>query len=345
MIVPSAFFFIESLLLILQFDGSLRAPRDGGFPTQKLGRLASCSAIVLSDDRRRILAIGGQMFPLQAGMTSADAEFEGLLLGLEFLCDTRHPYNSNDSITSPPLLVEGDCKAVVDIMNSNALGRKVASKYETAMRYIAELNPDDIRFQHIQRDLNHHCDYICQEVIQIAVDQNLKELNASLESRTITVTDALQQYFDDRSIIPFSDRLSVYNILWNHAKQSGDGAGLHQLGKLIERDAKLWSTDTEHTPCKLSLSHLAIRMQLEGYDLLGKNKEASRLRQRHRFVLEKYAENSAVVGGALDTRIRPNKIPAECAIFPLQSWTRHAREVFLNGESMRLAKRKVWTTL
>jgi hypothetical protein len=343
--IPSALLFIESLLLILQFDGSLRPPRDVGFPTQKLGRLASCSAIVVSDDRRRVLAIGGQMLPLVAGMTSADAEFEGLLLGLEFLCQTKRHFNSNDSIASAPLLVEGDCKAVIDIMNRKALGRKVASRYDTAMKYVAELDLKSIQFQHIQRDSNYLCDSICQEVIQFAIDQNLKELNAVLESQTTTVTDALQQYLDDRSIIPFSNRLSVYDILWKHAKQFGDGAGLHQLGKLIERDAKLWSANIEQTPCKHSLSHLALRIQLDGYDLLGKNKEATKLRQRHRFVLEKYAENLAPEAGALDTRIRPSMFPAESLMFPLHSWTQHAREVFLNGESMRLAKRKVWTTL
>ena len=341
--MPSAVVvFIESLLLILQFDGSLRPPRDRGFPTQKLGRLASCSAIVLSNDRRRVLAIGGQTFPLVAGMTSADAEFEGLLLGLEFLCHTRHPLDSNDSIASPSLLVEGDCKAVIDIMNRDARARKVASRYDVAMRYITELDPVSVEFRHIPRDMNQLGDSICREVIQFAIDQNVDELKALLESQAITVSDAVQKYFDERSIIPFSDRISVYDILWKHARQSGDGAGLDHLGKVIERDAKLWPTTTGQTPCKLSLTSLAIRIQLEGHDLLGTRREAGTLRQRHRFVLEKYPMESQVKVGSLDASVRQKQ--TEGVTSPFMSWKQHAREVFLNGGSMRMAKRKVWTT-
>ena len=326
--------WIGSLLLILQFDGSLRPPRDAGFPTQKLGRLASCSAVLLSDERR-VMSLGGQLFPLVAGVTSAHAEFEGLLMGLEFLCQ-QHVNNDNS------LLVEGDCRAVIDMMNRDALPRKLDAKFASAMHYVSKLDFVDIQFKHIMRGCNQLSDSICQEVVNFAVEQNMQELTCALESNAISVSDALEQYFGANCIIPFSQRLPVYDVMLNHARKCGDGYGMCQLGQQIETDATLWPHTIEQIPCKHSLLCLAIRIQLEGYGLLGKPKEANKLRHRHRFVYAKYVQHSESELIASDGWTLPSKTQSESHPAAFALWTQKARSVFVTDDLSRNARRKVW---
>jgi ribonuclease HI len=321
--------FLETILLVLQFDGSLRPPRDAGFPTKKLGRLASCGAALLSDDRRT-LALGGKTFPLLAGMTSADAEFEGLLLGLEFLCTQTY----EDGLS---LLVEGDCKAVIDLMNQDAIPRKVQQRYNAAMRYLSKLDFADIKFQHIMRENNQLCDSVCSEVMHFAVEQVVLEMKAGLESQSLSVSEALTLYFDDSSLIPFSQRLTVYDAMLEHVREIGDGSGLKQLGQQLEGDAKLWPTD-----CQQSLTTLAIRIQIEGYELLGRKKEPIQLRRKHRFVLDKYAQQSESELLAQEAPQLPSNKNSPTPA--MTSWTKKARDVFLTGESMRHSRRNVWIT-
>jgi len=87
-------------MIILQFDGSLRPPRDphpgftysskviGGGILDGSEKLASCSASISSsdgNDDEKLITMLGRYIPNEISMTSANTEYDGLLLGLDWL--------------------------------------------------------------------------------------------------------------------------------------------------------------------------------------------------------------------------------------------------------------------
>ncbi|KAL7489567.1 hypothetical protein ACHAW6_015234 [Cyclotella cf. meneghiniana] len=227
---------VSILSLVLYFDGSLRPPRDPipGFTRhtasfQDIDKIASCSAAILIEPHKsfdggggysrnsdvcnaRVLAVGGKLLQLTPGMTSADAEYDGLLLGLEQL----YSYLSNDenlnarmfNSVDPLLIIRGDCKAIIDQFNGRSTPRKLDLKYNIAKRRIRSIkdlhftraNKEDspqctkmlsISFEHIQRDNNDLCDAICNlsvnqwqrySVASIYDSVRMGEAQASLET-------------------------------------------------------------------------------------------------------------------------------------------------------------------
>lgn len=192
--------FIPILSLILNFDGSLRPPRDpvAGFtrytPTsQNTDKIVSCSAAILTKPEvrdgkvaeERCLSIGGKLLELLPGMTSADAEYDGLLMGL----DEMVSYISNDESIdplmfgsdNPMLLIRGDCKVIIDQFTKRSVPRKMEYKFNSAlkkMQSIKDLYSDktnknlSIGFQHVPREDNQLTDAICRLLV------NQKQINA-----------------------------------------------------------------------------------------------------------------------------------------------------------------------
>mmetsp|Transcript_3260 Transcript_3260/g.8313 ORF Transcript_3260/g.8313 Transcript_3260/m.8313 type:complete len:445 (+) Transcript_3260:53-1387(+) len=196
---------VGSLTVILRFDGSLRPPRDpipgftyssNVFTTNPLigsEKLASCSATISAslnsscdnDRNERDIALGGTYLPNTPGITSADTEYEGLLLGLEWLVNafssdasTLNEWKSRSE--DPKLIIRGDCKTVIDQLQSRSIPRKMEGKYNLALDRIetlkslhAEYHHADasiskvlsVHFEHIPREDNYFCDAICKLVI------------------------------------------------------------------------------------------------------------------------------------------------------------------------------------
>lgn len=274
-----SFFF-----LILRFDGSLRPPRDYGFPTEKLSRLASAGAAIIRDDS--VVAVGGKNIPLYPGITSADVEFEGLLMGLDYLSTEYKENESNDDI----LTVEGDCKAVIDQMNGAANARKLATKYESANSYLKLLGFAEINFCHIPRMRNTLCDSVCEEVINLLAEQSFQRLRASLKENETQMEDLIEDYVGDCSIIPYSHRLVAYMEILERARLLTDGVGIQSLGRQLQLDAKVWpDCNGDYTkPCKQSLLNLSLQFQIEGMELQGDKKNVSKLRRKNHFILNQY---------------------------------------------------------
>ena len=200
-------FSISSIaIIILQFDGSLRPPRDPqpGFTysSKVIGsgildgseKLASCGAsISLSDggdDDEKLIALCSKYIPNEISMTSADTEYDGLLLGLDYLINELSSHQSNfyelmGNTNDTKLIIRGDCKAVIDQINYKSIPRKMESKYNLAMEKINSIkelystyhqrNNDvslsdangvlSICLEHISREYNTLCDAICKIVI------------------------------------------------------------------------------------------------------------------------------------------------------------------------------------
>ena len=96
------------IFIVLRFDGSVRRPRDptAGFSTDHLASRAACSAVLL-DDQQRILALGGTRLDKDA--RSVEAEYEGLLLGLEELVRLCDAGSLTPLVDDRVLLIQGDC--------------------------------------------------------------------------------------------------------------------------------------------------------------------------------------------------------------------------------------------
>lgn len=269
------------VLLILRFDGSLRPPRDPGFPTEKLSRLASSAAAIIRDDSS-IIAVGGKTIPLYPGITSADVEFEGLLMGLDYLSTEFKENERRDEV----LTIEGDCKAVIDQMNGIAKARKLATKYQAANSFRKQLGFTEINFCHIPRRMNTLCDSVCEEVINLLVDRNFRQLRNDLQESRFSIDKIINVYFGDCSIIPYSRRLLAYMEALKSARLLEDGFGIQRLGEQLQQDAKAWPDHGGNytKTSEQSLTSLALRLQIEGLNLQGETKNAFKLRRKHRFI-------------------------------------------------------------
>jgi hypothetical protein len=185
------------LSLVLQFDGSLRPPREPivGFTYTSVDgsyKLASCAAALHrtnNEGEEVLISLGGRLLPLIPGMTSADTEYEGLLLGLDWLIGELSSVDNNSILLEllgqdPTLIIRGDCKTIIDQLILRSAPRKVEVKYKLATERIdtiqqlhqqrnqmagdvsLSLVPElSIRFEHVLRDKNRLCDAICKLTI------------------------------------------------------------------------------------------------------------------------------------------------------------------------------------
>lgn len=211
MMLPLFMVAIGGLAVVLRFDGSLRPPRDpirgftytsnvvlGDSTKQQLDgseKLASCSAAIslLHGQDEKLVAIGGRYLPNVPGMTSADTEYDGLLLGLEWLikelptvidawngvAEVDPSGDAHQMWEDPKLIVRGDCKAVIDAFESRSIPRRMETKYNAAMEMVrsidgmykestdtAPVSPGiSVSFEHLPRESNTLCDGLCKLVI------------------------------------------------------------------------------------------------------------------------------------------------------------------------------------
>jgi len=245
---------IGSLATVLQFDGSFRPPKDpmpgftysssvfGSDSTKQLAgseKLASCSAAIsllsINDNEHaeRLVAIGGRYLPNVPGITSADTEYEGLLLGLEWLVRAISSEQENSSSISilndlsnveyqlarSKLIIRGDCKTVIDQLKSRSVPRKMEAHYNLALDRIESLKdlyadyhqrttcdnflgtadvsiPQELSvcFEHVPREENTFCDALCKLII----NQKQAEIVKSIQDLIhLGEEDAAKSQYDD----------------------------------------------------------------------------------------------------------------------------------------------------
>lgn len=226
------FFVAVRSALILQFDGSLCPPRDPiqGFTyspivfasdysntKQVVGidKLASCSASISlqfshdNEQEERLVAFGGSCIPIFPGITSADTEYDGLLLGLTWLVnavssDQEYEYelkgmmnNNEHQILYPTtLIIRGDCKGVIDQLKSRSVPRKMEEKYLLAMDRIQTLRETyaTICFEHVPRADNCFCDALCKFI----TNQKQAQIVASIQDLIeLGEKDAAKKIYDE----------------------------------------------------------------------------------------------------------------------------------------------------
>ena len=281
--------------LVLYFDGSLRPPRDKGFLTQRLARMASCGAAVFSDDGT-LLALGGKSVSLTPDITSADVEYEGLLFGLEWL------YRQWDD---KQLIVRGDCKAVIDQLIGRAAPRKLLSKHDAAMELLGRIGEHaTVAYEHVLRKENTLCDAICERVMNIKEQQEVSMFRnkiASLQesarngAQQSTLTDLVRwSISSERSLVRFSWRPTLYKEAALVAERIGDAIAMEHIGKQLALEAKLWPP----SEAMESMTTNGILLQMRGLRMLNRHKEAKRLRSKHRYLLEHFATQNITLSDA-----------------------------------------------
>ena len=188
--MDSRIFAVATAAIVLRFDGSLRTnPSSGG------AIAASCSAAVLHNDDREILALGGRSLSTDVvpAITSGEAEYGGLILGLEYVSkDLLQDHADNDNTigieqlwhqeiighyddvvkpAAPTLTIRGDCKTIIDHCQGFAVPRKLKPKYdvvtqkiEGVQNYVRETLGRELQlsFEHVKRENNELCDAMCK---------------------------------------------------------------------------------------------------------------------------------------------------------------------------------------
>jgi ribonuclease HI len=295
----------------------------------------------------QVVAVGAASLPIVPGMTSADAEIEGLIMGLDFACGL-----SLDD--EEQLLVEGDCKAVIDAMTGAARPRKLERTFNLVSKSLEGLNILDVRFRHIPRSANTLCDVLCEKVIDFTIQQALNELSCELSKGSILITDILVRFFGGSSVISYSRRPSLYFELYQQAVTSRDGLAVINIGRHLEVDARAWPpcNHLESELCRQFLAGLAIQMQIRGHEMMGDSRLALRLRQKHRRVLQ---EVHVVGASAILFRLTSNLVKDDVLVgsslssdgerkYILEEWLQKARAEFLTGKSLRKERCQVWVT-
>jgi ribonuclease HI len=194
--------------LRLQFDGCLRPPRDHGFPTISHRRkvCAACIGVVHNNNEITPLAVGAISLPVTTESTSQHAEYEGLLMGLEWLVKFLSCQNNffslpqisltdeDDIIDSSGLRrqpkqqqeqqhrrevrisIEGDCKTVTDQISGRSTPRKLESLYQRARYLLDKLISTENNhyvvfvepeYHHIPRSQNSISDSLCNNLMNI----------------------------------------------------------------------------------------------------------------------------------------------------------------------------------
>lgn len=123
--------FIECSCLILHFDGSFH----------KYSGVASCAAAIFLDDGTTLVGLGGSQIESSSLVTtSAEIEYEGLILGLRWLLLLHSPHQSVKVMQS--LTIRGDCLTIINQLRGTSRPRKLESKYKEASFLLQQLTVD-----------------------------------------------------------------------------------------------------------------------------------------------------------------------------------------------------------
>jgi hypothetical protein len=261
--------------IILRFDGSWKHPRDPEFPTSSLGRMAACGACIIIpkeqpdgvrsiDDATDVALIGGRRLDVATVRGSAEAEYEGVILGLDGLLQLHRDHlgvngisrSSSAACSTSVVTIEGDCKTVIDQLKGIARPRKLDQYYNRAIDLIQQL-PFDFRYQHIPRAENVLCDRICARILeeqQLEAWENAHQelaficTNASLVEDERSSEDLLSSYLHrhfgpaGKHYIPISQRPPFYRSIASTAFRIRDFASMVEVGSILEAEVKsVWS--------------------------------------------------------------------------------------------------------
>lgn len=285
------------LNLILHFDGSLRSLSEvdkiNGIPpsliTLSRKQIATCAASITSDDGN-IIAVGVKR--IRRSVSSADVEYEGLILGLQ-LIQSKGVF---DKYVDQVINVRGDCKTVIDQMNSKSFARKQVQYFQEAKELVNQIcnSNRNVFFEHVSRDLNSLCDSSCdilQRITQIQDIRNyelylqkldeeyiVQKLPSSKKKRQNSRNATMDRVLNDLRDVPIAIQPSFLCKLCIFAWKKQDFVGLRMIGEKILENVEIWNVH------KLNLNGdtlrkmkcLGIILVHSGFIGLGLKKEAEK---------------------------------------------------------------------
>lgn len=306
MYLEIAWKIFSACILVFQFDGSFRPPKDPGYPTvaAKMATCAACFFFVSDQDDDvcdpGTLALGSRLLPISMDMSSAHAEYEGLLLGLEWLAQrSRSVLSSADLHVSPAipnqrqkLVIQGDCKTVIDQLAGKSMSRKLQKKHDQAMKFLNECSRNfyTIDFEHIPRKQNFLSDSLCSNTM-LAVEsfhyqRCCSELDGALfdSDKQSPQKSSFQRYINSNtSLIRNSLRPFLLSKMLKLAEEQKDYQTMIKIGEYCFMDAKQFTTVPEEE--KLWRAN-GVSNQVNGLRGMRKEKKATALERRHRILLK-----------------------------------------------------------
>jgi hypothetical protein len=313
--------------ITLQFDGSFRPPKDPGVSTipRRLAVAAACLSMTIThhDENKPTLfpvAVGTRIVPIDINMSSQHVELEGLLLGLKYInenwvelmekrlrildTDTSCDIQA-DQIT---LMIQGDCKTVIDQLSGKAVPRKLEARLNKARNLLCQLLSRGgsiiLAYNLVPRCENCVCDSLCSNLMNIVackawndcLDDVAKvrrrdSVGASRKDDSFTDTplsSILTSHLDPvNSVIKYSLRVPLYDKLATIARNCEDFDSLTTIGEWMEDDVERWRSQESASKAGKKRS---IAYQVRGWRGLGNSKKAVFLERKHRIPLRSDGE-------------------------------------------------------
>jgi ribonuclease HI len=309
------------IVVTLQFDGSFRPPKDPGRATlpRRLAVAAACVSVEAATDSTLFLpfaAVGTRVLAVPTDMTSQQAEYEGLLLGLRYLydhwpdlmCKMTNNSSHDKRDVGVTLKIQGDCKTVIDQISGKAVPRKLQSHWNEAKSVLNQIVSREESLMLdvclIPRRENGVCDNLCTNLMNIMTSKvwndcisNLESVNReAVETRMRPTSGAvntiLTLYLNAASsVIRYSLRACLYAKLAILAEQCNDHKGMIQVGERLWEEANLIEPNTiQSFPLKV----LGVKSQINGWRGIGDHKKATFLERKHRVLFRAHSETESL---------------------------------------------------
>ena len=212
----SSLIHVPIVAVILRFDGSLRG-------VNTCDTAASCASALLRNNDQPI-AVGGRSISVLPNLSSGEAEYHGLILGLEFLEEWIHHSATSGKLDNLieeenddggdgdskacAITILGDCKTVIDHLNGVAAPRKLKQKYDEAVSHIVEIKKHlretfgrnfHITFTHVPRRDNVLCDALCGIVMSYQKKQLLSKMEHAITEGRLKSVDSTKKFLLPKS--------------------------------------------------------------------------------------------------------------------------------------------------
>ncbi len=292
------------------FDGCFRPPRDPGFPTipHRKAVCAACISMVHENDTGNStllpLSVGARIVPVMMDTTSQHAEYEGLLMGLEWLVDF-FSCQKNEKLGQTErcvLTIEGDCKTVIDQLTGKSNPRKLEELHGRAQDLMNELkavHPLQAEIRHIPRDENSISDGLCNNLMSILDSktwiESIEELEqvANGDEDSLSSQESLATIFETAAkTTKFSLRPYLYDVVANLAMETKNHELLVNIGeRMVEEEKSLAGKNNKSNALEKSATSIRKRgviYQIQGWKKMEKPKKMKFLQRKHRVLLNDY---------------------------------------------------------
>eukprot|EP00977_Amphora_coffeiformis_P019891 scaffold7575_cov159-Amphora_coffeaeformis.AAC.6 len=334
--------YLVAGLIVVQFDGSFKVATVDGRT-----RMASAAATISysHDDNQceQIWYIGGKHPDTSRIKTSAEAEFEGLILGLEGLLAWQE---SLAPFVDGGILVQGDCKTAIQQMQGRSRPRKLAHLCDHANELVQKI-PWPLQFEHCPREQNVLCDRLCfgllaskQAFVVDAIRSSLLYMLKEGANSEESLPDLHAKFLlPGKTLLNGTSRLRLFSILAKMAWLQRDYRFLMEIGVRIQKLADVLRSSSGNRPISttddvtslLDLKIEGVMCEILSLNVLGKEDEALKIARRERAFLLRH-------GGGKDTIAHVLANPVPTAIFSLDhdinEWSREWKETPLDVDKV-----------